>query len=144
MIHISSHSFTPVLHGKVRQADAGLLYDPRRRGEVELCALWKEALLALAPDLRVRRNYPYAGSGDGLTSYLRRRFAPDAYVGIELEVNQRIVLAAQRQWAALREVLVDSLGQALAAWAARPRAPRVTAARRFLPSCPRLADKGDP
>ena len=29
---------------------------------------------AIAPQLRVRRNYPYAGKGDGLTSYLRRRF----------------------------------------------------------------------
>ena len=31
VIHISSHSFTPELYGKVRQADVGLLYDPRRR-----------------------------------------------------------------------------------------------------------------
>ena len=53
-------------------------------------------------ELRVRRNYPYAGKGDGLTSYLRRRFPPGAYVGIELEVNQSIVFAAGRRWTALR------------------------------------------
>ena len=109
VIHISSHSFTPRLHGKVRRADVGLLYDPGRMGEVKLCARWKAALAEVAPTLRVRRNYPYAGKGDGLTSYLRRRFSPDAYVGIELEVNQKIVVAAGRRWTTLRGVLVDSL-----------------------------------
>ena len=108
VIHISSHSFTPELHGKVRRADVGLLYHPGRHGEVKLCARWKESLARMAPDLRVRRNYPYAGKGDGLTSYLRQHFPPAAYVGVELEVNQEIVLAAGRRWTALRGVLVES------------------------------------
>ncbi|HEV7412580.1 MAG TPA: N-formylglutamate amidohydrolase [Casimicrobiaceae bacterium] len=109
VIHISSHSFTPELDGKVRSADVGLLYHPGRRGEAELCARWKSSLAELAPQLRVRRNYPYAGKGDGLTSYLRQRFAPSVYVGIELEINQSIVLAAGRRWTALRSSLIDSL-----------------------------------
>ena len=113
VVHVSSHSFTPELHGEVRRADVGLLYDPRRRGEVRLCARWKAALADIAPDLRVRRNYPYAGKGDGLTSYLRRRFPPAAYVGVEIEVNQRIVFAAGRRWSALRRLLVDTLHGAL-------------------------------
>jgi predicted N-formylglutamate amidohydrolase len=114
VIHISSHSFTPVLDGKVRSADVGLLYHPGRRGEAELCARWKASLAELAPHLRVRRNYPYAGKGDGLTSYLRQRFAPGAYVGIELEINQSIVLAAGRRWTALRSLLIVSLRTACA------------------------------
>ena len=114
VIHISSHSFTPELDGRVRSADVGLLYDPRRDGEAALCARWKSALRELAPALRVRRNYPYAGKGDGLTSYLRQRFAPGVYVGIELEVNQRIVVAGGRRWTALRSVLIDSLRMACA------------------------------
>ncbi len=114
VIHISSHSFTPVLNGKVRRADIGLLYHPGRRAERELSARWKAALALAAPELRVRRNYPYAGKADGLTSYLRRRFAPGAYVGIELEVNQGIVLAGGRRWKALRGRLVESLRTALA------------------------------
>src|SRR6202035_816173 len=58
VIHISSHSFTAELDGRVRGADVGLLYDPGRRGETEVCARWKESLAASAPKLRVRRNYP--------------------------------------------------------------------------------------
>ena len=109
VIHISSHSFTAQLDGKTRGADVGLLYHPGRHGEAELCARWKASLAASAPLLRVRRNYPYAGKGDGLTAYLRRRFPPGAYVGIELEVNQAIVFAAGRRWTALRATLVDAL-----------------------------------
>ena len=63
----------------------------------------------------MRRNYPYAGRGDGLTSRLRRRFPRGAYVGIELEVNQGIVFAAGRRWTALRRLLIDSLRNACTA-----------------------------
>jgi len=115
VIHVSSHSFTPQLDGKVRRADVGLLYDPGRHGEAELCARWKASLARFAPELRVRRNYPYAGKGDGLTSYLRRLFPYRAYVGIELEINQSMVFAAGRRWPALRRALIDSLRAACAA-----------------------------
>jgi predicted N-formylglutamate amidohydrolase len=115
VIHLSSHSFTPELDGQLRRADVGLLYDPARTGEAELCARWQAALAVIAPRLRVRRNYPYAGKGDGLTSYLRRRFAADFYVGIELEINQRIVLAGGEDWKTLRAVLIDSLRTACGA-----------------------------
>lgn len=114
LIHISSHSFTPELNGHVRKADVGLLYDPGRPPEARVCARWKASLRALAPELRVRRNYPYAGKGDGVTSYMRRRFPAAAYVGIEVEVNQAIVPAAGRRWSTLRRALIDSLYTALA------------------------------
>jgi len=112
VIHIASHSFTPELNGKLRRADVGLLYHPDRHAETELCARWKASLAASGPELRVRRNYPYAGKGDGLTSHLRLRFPQDAYVGIELEINQSIVFAAGRRWSALRRALIDSLRKA--------------------------------
>jgi predicted N-formylglutamate amidohydrolase len=115
VIHLSSHSFTAELDGRVRSADVGLLYHPRRHVEAEVCARWKESLAALASDLRVRRNYPYAGKEDGLTSHLRLRFAPSDYVGIELEINQGIVFAAGRRWTTLRRQLIDSLQTACAA-----------------------------
>jgi predicted N-formylglutamate amidohydrolase len=113
VIHLSSHTFTPVLDGKVRDADIGLLYDPARPGEADLCERWKASLKACAPDLTIRRNYPYAGKGDGLTAWFRRRLPPGAYVGIELEVNQKHVGRAARHGPALREVIVESLRRAL-------------------------------
>ncbi len=115
VIHISSHSFTPELHGKVRNADVGLLYDPDRPVEAALCARWKSALGALAPGLRVRRNYPYAGKGDGMTAHLRKRFPRRLYAGIELEINQEIVFTAGRRWSELRGTLIESLRMARSA-----------------------------
>jgi predicted N-formylglutamate amidohydrolase len=113
-VHLSSHSFTPELDGKVRNADIGLLYDPARPGEVDLCERWKAELKVCAPDLRVRRNYPYAGKGDGLTAWFRQQLPPGAYVGIELEINQKHVTRSGRHWTELRKVIVESLCRALA------------------------------
>ena len=33
-------------------------------------------------------NFPYLGTDDGFTTYLRTKFADADYAGIELEVNQ--------------------------------------------------------
>lgn len=113
VIHISVHSFTPVLRGVRRSADIGLLYDPRRPRERALANAWRKAIRNLSPGLRVRMNYPYLGTSDGHTTSLRGRFQPDFYAGIELEVNQAIVRAGGRRWAGVRAVLVGSLAAAL-------------------------------
>jgi predicted N-formylglutamate amidohydrolase len=109
VVHVSSHSFTPRLHGKVRQADVGLLYDPRRAGEVRFAKRWQTALLARAPALRVRRNNPYRGENDGLTTSLRKRHATRSYLGLELEINQAIVLGPGRAWTGLRRMITETL-----------------------------------
>jgi predicted N-formylglutamate amidohydrolase len=92
VIHLSSHSFTPELDGKIRNADIGLLYDPTRPFEVAFCKQWKVDLNASAPELKIRRNYPYEGKGDGLTSWFRKQFSPSTYIGIELEINQKHII----------------------------------------------------
>jgi predicted N-formylglutamate amidohydrolase len=109
VIHIASHSFTPELGARTRNADIGLLYDPARKSEAALCADWKAALQNHAPGLTIRRNYPYAGKNDGLTTWLRRCFPDDAYLGIELELNQKHVCKEDAGWAGLRKTVVDSL-----------------------------------
>ena len=127
VLHIASHSFTPVLHGQTRQADVAWLYDPARAGEVAFAAVWRAALAQRAPGLRLRRNYPYQGRGDGLTALLRNRYADEAYVGIELEVNQRFFASGGAPWEALQGQLADSLVAALdaARTAASPAVPAV-------------------
>jgi predicted N-formylglutamate amidohydrolase len=117
VIHIASHSFTPVLSGVVRRADVAWLYDPRRDREAALAQRWMAQLARLRPDLRLRRNYPYQGRGDGLTALLRKRFSGESYLGIELEVNQRFVVQGGAAWAALRRDLIQSFAAALAQWA---------------------------
>ena len=109
VIHIASHSFTPVMNGVVRRADVAWLYDPRRAGEKAFAAAWLMDFATRWPALRLRRNYPYQGRADGLMSLLRKRFADDSYVGIELEVNQGFALAGGKPWAELQLALTESL-----------------------------------
>jgi predicted N-formylglutamate amidohydrolase len=126
VIHVASHSFTPVLDGVVRRADVAWLYDPRRAGESVLSRHWLAQLAQRAPSLQLRRNYPYQGRGDGLATLLRKRFADAVYVGVELEVNQRFVAQGGAPWDTLRSDLVESLAAALAA--EPPHVRHVTAA----------------
>lgn len=113
VIHFSSHSFTPELNGKTRNADIGLLYDPARAGEADLCERWQFALKRSAPELKVRRNYPYLGKGDGLTSWFRQHMPPGTYLGIELEINQKHVIKAGKDWLDLRKTIIESLKNTL-------------------------------
>ncbi len=112
VLHVASHSFTPVLDEVVRRADVACLYDPRRSSETFLAGRWLAALARRAPALRLRRNYPYRGRDDGLTSLLRKRFADDAYAGIELEVNQSLVESNGAAWVRLVADLIDALAEA--------------------------------
>lgn len=104
VLHLSVHSFAPVLRGVRRNADIGLLYDPARAEERELARELARALVAKS--WVVRRNYPYRGTADGHTSALRRRFV-EGYVGLELELNQRLVTRARFDW--VRRDIVTTL-----------------------------------
>lgn len=103
--HLSIHSFTPELNGEVRKADIGLLYDPSRKEEKDFCEQWKKEIAKIAPELLVRFNYPYKGTADGFTTYLRKRFSA-GYKGIELEINQKYAHSES-----LQEVILMSLQQ---------------------------------
>lgn len=113
VLHVSVHSFTPRWRGEARSVDVGLLYDPARERERTVAGAWLRALGDARSDLRLRRNQPYRGTSDGLTTCLRERFAPARYLGIELEVSQRFVLGEAARWRRLREDLCASLDAVL-------------------------------
>jgi len=108
VVHLSVHSFTPVLDGQARTADIGLLYDPRRPAEVALARRWRGLLSDHG--WAVRLNYPYRGVADGHTTALRRRH-PEGFAGIELELNQRLFGddAVERKLAADLDATVAAL-----------------------------------
>jgi predicted N-formylglutamate amidohydrolase len=113
VLHLSIHTFTPVLNGEVRKADVGLLYDPRRRFEREFCDAWAAAIEVSDPSLIVRRNYPYRGVADGFVTYLRRQFSEHRYVGVELELNQTFPIAGGSRWRNIRGDLAMALTAAI-------------------------------
>lgn len=121
VLHIGAHSFTPIFAGRRRRCDVGLLYDPRRPGEAALARRWQRALKARRPDLTVLRNQPYRGWTDGMTTWFRGRYDAHRYWGLEVEVNQRWVPAANparvtrstprviAEWDRLRSDIVHAL-----------------------------------
>lgn len=113
IIHIAVHTFTPVMHGKERDADIGLLYDPSRGPEKNLCKLLRHHITKNDPTLRVRFNYPYKGTSDGLVPYLRTQFDQNIYTGIELEVNQRFATADEETCSQIENVLLCAFRSAI-------------------------------
>lgn len=94
VLHLSFHSFTPVLKGKVRKTDLGLLYDPARPLEVEFCRQLK-AILQKNSNLRIHLNRPYRGTGDGVTAQLRTENESLTYAGVEIEVNKKLLRTSE-------------------------------------------------
>lgn len=92
ILHLSIHSFTPVMGGVTRNADLGLLYDPRRKLEKDFAHQWQIFLKKITDTpIKVRKNYPYQGKSDGFTTALRHQFEPSQYMGIEVETNQSLI-----------------------------------------------------
>jgi predicted N-formylglutamate amidohydrolase len=117
VVHISVHSFSPLFHGRFRRTDVGLLYDPSSRCERQICRAWQAALRRRRPELYIRRNHPYRGTADGLTTWLRGRFEPSRYAGIELEVSQRWPRGRKDAWRRLQRDLVETFSVAHGLWA---------------------------
>lgn len=89
VVHISVHTFTPVLKGEVRTADVGILFDESREPEAKISKQLMAELGIFAPQFISKPNYPYLGTADGFTTYLRKEFRAQNYTGIEIEVNNK-------------------------------------------------------
>ncbi|MFH0882229.1 MAG: N-formylglutamate amidohydrolase [bacterium] len=111
MLHLSVHTFTPVLNGVRRTVDVGFLYDPADGASAAFCKAWRRELALVAPELRARFNAPYRGTGDGVVTAFRRIFGLQRYLGIELEINQRFTKTTNEQWKRVRESLAVSFDQ---------------------------------
>lgn len=104
VIHLAIHSFTPILNGIVRNADIGLLYDPKREIEKDYAKFLKT--IFESHGLKVRLNYPYKGISDGFTSSIRKM--KSNYAGIEFELNQSL-LHDKAKMKLIKHLLIKSI-----------------------------------
>jgi predicted N-formylglutamate amidohydrolase len=122
VLHLAIHTFTPVLDGEVRDVEMGILYDPGRGEEKSFARQWRSHLRRVLPEatsgIRIRFNRPYRGTSDGLSTWLRKRFSAESYLGVEVEVSQGVIQGGGRRWATLRSAILTTLVERL------PRAPR--------------------
>jgi predicted N-formylglutamate amidohydrolase len=114
VLHLAIHTFTPILGGEVREVEIGLLYDPGRREERIFCHEVRDrlrgGLAKAAGPARVRLNRPYRGKADGFPTWLRKRFPPSQYLGIEVEVNQGLILEGGSGWRVVRKEILKAIG----------------------------------
>ncbi len=114
-LHLSLHTFTPNLKGDVRNADIGLLYDPKNESEKAFAKVWRLKLQEQLPEWVIRMNYPYRGNADGFTTWLRRRHA--GYAGLELEVNQKYFYRDTTSWRSFSREIAAATKLAVEAFA---------------------------
>ncbi|MGB7344822.1 MAG: N-formylglutamate amidohydrolase [Pirellulaceae bacterium] len=109
VVHLSIHTFTPKFHGQWRPIDVGLLFDPDRSTEKEFCDTWQSQINHQRPRLRVIANQPYAGTDDGFTTALRRKFPNANYAGIEVEINHRYWKRSAKSQQSVVKTLLDAI-----------------------------------
>lgn len=103
---VSIHSFTPVLFGKSRPWNAGVLHsEDTRLADLLLAGFARNS------ELRVGRNEPY-GPGDGVYYTLDRHAAGRATAMIEVRNDALRDDIGRHRWARL---LADALSEAIAA-----------------------------
>jgi predicted N-formylglutamate amidohydrolase len=114
ILHLSVHTFAPVMNGRVRTTAIGLLFDSKRKREREFCERWRQGLRKANPEWPVHFNLPYRGGTDGLTSAMRSRWSDSVYWGIELEVNQKFFSGENRRaWKRMAETIAAAMASAV-------------------------------
>ncbi len=114
VLHLAIHSFTPELHGEVRNCDVGLMYDPAREVEKGFAINWQKAIGRIEPSIRVRRNYPYRGASDGVVQSLRRQYPRERYIGLQIEINQKFPSGDRERWKHLQKSVIEGFSVTLA------------------------------
>ncbi len=109
-LHLSIHTFVQRHAGALRRADLGILYDPGRKLEREFAGRLTDSFRQ--GGYVTRRNYPYRGTADGFTTHCRGLFPSRAYLGIEIEANQRLIKDAN-EWPGARRAIVSCIASAL-------------------------------
>lgn len=114
VVHVAVHSMTDALNGQKRKMHSALLYNPAFKNEVGFSSLWIAELRKEFPNYIIARNKPYRGDGDGLTCEMRKENRPDNYIGLEIELNQGMLLKMNaKQKAILASGLSRSLNAAV-------------------------------
>ena len=104
---VSVHSFTPHLDPDNRRFDIGLMVDSDRAWEVDLAHRLIETLARHGRSSALNR--PYDGKADSILSGFRERWQSPVFLGIELEINQALMVG---DWVTpLSEAFVEGIGE---------------------------------
>lgn len=103
VVHLSIHSFTPELEGRVRAVSIGVMFDPAYPLEQELAT--KLVGRIRRHGLTCEENQPYDGRAAALVTSCRNILRAERYAGIEIEINQGHVDEIDR----IGKILIDAV-----------------------------------
>ena len=110
VIHISVRTFIPKREGIEREVDIGLIIN-ENPVNFAFCKTLKKQIQRHIPDFRIKFNEPFGCRDNDLITELDSHFG-DKYVGIQLEINQRLILDKhdlEHQKKSLSMVLADTV-----------------------------------
>jgi predicted N-formylglutamate amidohydrolase len=100
------HTFTPIYEGRVRDFDAGVLFDRSRPAAIALARGLRRA------GLRVRYNRPYSGLA-GMMYSIHRHASHHGLPCLELEINQGLLTGPRRDGGVAAERIAAAIASAL-------------------------------
>ncbi len=103
LLHLSIHSFTGNLNGDHRPMSLGVMFDPARPLEDRFGRQLAQQIES--EGLVSAENGPYDGRMDAMVTACRPLFPEPAYLGIEIEINQRHLAEIDR----IASVLIRSV-----------------------------------
>lgn len=108
LLHLSIHSFTDNLNGEHRPMSLGVMFDPARPSEDRFGRALAQRIESAG--LVSAENGPYDGRMDAMVTACRPLFPEPAYLGIEIEINQRHLAQLDR----IASVLIQSVESVIA------------------------------
>ena len=112
VVVISVHSFTPVLNGKRRETELGVLYRPFVNTESDLASALVTHLKNFS-NFKIHHNRPYQGHTDCFLNELFREFKNPQFTGVMFELNYGL-LSSKKSWDELQWALATAVKAVLA------------------------------
>ena len=91
VVHLSIRTLPTISQEKILLTDIGIAFNPQRVLEKHVASQLLTSLEQTQIDFRIDLNESADTSENGFTSYLRTRFSEEEYVGITLEINQKLI-----------------------------------------------------
>ncbi len=91
VVHLSIRSLPPAFQERIYLTDIGIVFDSQRTFEKTMALQLMSSLEQALGDFRIEFKDSAENATDGFTAYLRTRFSEEEYLGITIEINQKLL-----------------------------------------------------
>lgn len=91
VVHLSIRTLPTVFQESVYLTDIGIVFDSQRTSEKTMALQLMSSLEQIPGDFRIDLKDSSDNAPDGFIAYLRTRFSEEEYVGITVEINEKLL-----------------------------------------------------